>query len=163
MGRFVTKLDIMIQRIQSLFLMIAFDLQIAMLFFPLSNFQMNNNTSAVLYAAGLKSGNASLDSLYSSTFIFVIICITVLLPMITIFLYKRRSVQMRFCLINVLLLIGLQAFLFWYVWNTGRQLEVVTHYKITLAIPVISAILSYLAYRFIRRDERLIRSIDRIR
>jgi len=65
--------------------------------------------------------------------------------------------------INIFLMLGLGVLIFYYTWSIAKQLTGV--YSITLysVFPFISAILIYLAFRAIDKDEKLVRSIDRIR
>ncbi len=82
-----------------------------------------------------------------------------LIPFITIFLFRWRRLQMRFCVVEIVLLVILEALM---VVQAFFMFNVVV---IPLAglLPLLGIIFSWLAYRAIRSDERLIRSIDRIR
>ncbi len=154
----------MIQRIQSLFLLVAFILQLLMLFLPVSEYTINGSQGIIFKASGFVSGGGGMKELYQTTIILIFICLTVILPLITLFLFKRRVLQMRLCIYNIILLLGFQGVLFWFIWwRIGIQFEVVTVYKFPVVFPVVSAILSYLAFRAIKKDENLVRSLDRIR
>lgn len=94
------------------------------------------------------------------------VCCTIL-PLITIFLFKRRWVQIRMCIVEMVLLLGLQIFFVFYLWRTQSSISVLENYSISYSVvsivPLVGIILSYLAFRGIARDEALVRSLDRIR
>jgi hypothetical protein len=67
-------------------------------------------------------------------------------------------------MLNILLLVGLCGLIFYYLTFVFRRVEL-TGYSLQLAAlyPLISIILTFMAYRAIRRDEQLVRSADTIR
>ncbi len=153
----------MIQRIQTLYLFVSFILMLMMFFFPL----------AELLPQGGETYTFRFDGLYyqDSTTIYyqaippiILLSVITLLNFITIFLYKRRIIQMRISFINILLMLGYVGLLYFYVSDFSNRLEAETvSYRIFDVFPVAAAILTYLAIRAIGKDEALIRSIDRIR
>lgn len=152
----------MIQRIQTVFLFFAFAFQLSMIFLPLAFFILPDKN--VFDFVLLDSNSESILNLQPvSLFALILLIIISFILLIIIFLFKNRSLQMKLCLVNIILLVLFQLLLFYIVWNAGQIKDVVTNYKISIAFPLVSAILAYLAYRFIRKDEKLIRSIDRIR
>jgi len=152
----------MIQRVQTVFLLLAFILQTLMLFLPIAEYSFGNQL-VVYTASGFTSVGTNNTNMPYSMYIFVLLCLFVFIPLIITFLYKRRKLQMRLCLYYIIFLILFQAVVFWFSWNVIHQLEAVINYKIPIIFPVVSAILSYLAFLSVRKDERLIRSVDRIR
>jgi hypothetical protein len=87
---------------------------------------------------------------------------TAIIPAISLFLYKKRMLQMRFNIFNSILLVALQGFIVYYiVSNTGQETKFI--FTIQSVFPVISLILSIMAIRKILRDEILIQSLNRIR
>lgn len=152
----------MIQRIQSLFLLFALILQLLMLFLPIAEYVVGNQL-VVFKASGFSSEVVRKENMVLTLSIFLFICFAVLIPLVAIFLYKRRKSQMQLCVYYIIILLGFQAVIFWFSWNVMQQLNAILSYKFPIIFPVVSAILSYLAFLSIRKDERLIRSIDRIR
>ena len=78
--------------------------------------------------------------------------------------------QMRITTFNIILLIGYVAAYAFYAWLYQQKLmEVKDNFepdfqlKLTAIYPVVSIILCILAFRGIKRDEKLIRSLERIR
>ena len=88
-----------------------------------------------------------------------------LVAFITIFLFRNRILQIRFCIFNAILMIGFYALLGYYYWNAqkvaGAHFDL--NLKIALTFPVVSIILDYLAIRNIGADEALVRSLERLR
>ena len=77
----------------------------------------------------------------------------------TIFRYKRRLLQARLCLVGIL------ANLAWYIVlavliHQGHQSQTLPY---TACLPLIAAILCFMARKAILSDEELVRSADRIR
>jgi hypothetical protein len=87
-----------------------------------------------------------------------------LLALITIFLYKKRILQIRLCTFNSILMIafyGLFAFFVWKIAGQSESFRFSVH--IALSFPFIALIFSYLAIRNIGADEVAVRSLNRLR
>ncbi|NSW45115.1 MAG: DUF4293 domain-containing protein [Bacteroidales bacterium] len=149
----------MIQRIQTLFLLIAFVLQIMMFFQPLAILQINDATFYEIYIKGYVFN----DQIQYSYSLLIFNIITILLNLIIIFLYKNRILQMRFNIYNTILLIGLQGIVAYIIYETAHQLNAEIFLQYASILPIIIAILHLLAFKYIKRDEELVRSADRIR
>jgi len=83
---------------------------------------------------------------------------------IAIFLFKNRKFQMRMVL-SALMLCGLLLCVLlarFYIFKMGHE-EYVGHLGIPLIWPVLMAISAGMAYRGIKADEEMVRSMDRIR
>lgn len=83
----------------------------------------------------------------------VLQAISAVLSVYTIFIYKRRKTQARLCLC------GIAVIFVWYILLAVYQND--TDY--IDALPMVNAILIFLARRGIIADERLVRAADRIR
>ncbi len=152
----------MIQRIQSLYLLAVAALMIAATFTPLAYF-VGGADEYKLYAFSLESANVSHSTIYMG----VIVALAAIIPLVTIFLYKNRMLQIRLCAMELVLLVGAQVFMAIYYYLSNRMfanLEFHTQgFHIAIIFPLVSIILDYLALRAIFRDEMLVRSLDRIR
>ena len=93
----------------------------------------------------------------------VILAVVPLLALVTIFLYKKRSLQMRLTMLVLLLSLGTLILGAFYVIMLDRKIDVNIIWKVKVLFPLISAILAWLAYRAILKDEVRIRSYDRLR
>jgi hypothetical protein len=91
--------------------------------------------------------------------------IAVLISWIEIFQYKKRLTQIKLGTLNSLLIAGSLIFLVYLTYKGQSELlsNILGEYKIGLFMPAIALILNSIANRFIRKDEKLVRSVDRIR
>ena len=142
----------MLQRIQTVYLLIIMALTIAILFLPL---------------AVLQSGDQlfTFDATGISTWgLFALTIVISLLALLTIFLFKKRILQIRICVFNAILMLGFYGLFAFFYWDLGNQKEIFSlSLKIAFSFPLISLILDYLAIRNIGADEALVRSLDRLR
>jgi glucan phosphoethanolaminetransferase (alkaline phosphatase superfamily) len=96
--------------------------------------------------------------------LFVLMLIIELIQFLIIFMYKNRIRQIRMATFNILLMIGIVGAAWFFMNSSMKELDnAISVYKVTMAFPLVAAILNYLAIRAIGKDEALIRSIDRIR
>jgi hypothetical protein len=154
----------MIQRIQTLFLLAAAVLQVVFIFTPLSTFLMENNETIKLYCSGFKTTGEEPLMLVKNTSLFILSISIFLLIFLDLFLYKKRILQIRFCIYTILLNIGMAGFLFYIIHHFMKHNSVIQHaYSVALAIPIVSIILLFLAFRGIRKDEVLIKAYERLR
>jgi hypothetical protein len=92
----------------------------------------------------------------------ILISLTALIPFFTIFLFKKRRLQIRFSIINSLFLLTLQIIAVCTLTGITKENFTIT-YSVSSISPVISLILTILAIRFIVKDEMKIRAYNRIR
>ncbi|OFX26819.1 MAG: hypothetical protein A2033_11400 [Bacteroidetes bacterium GWA2_31_9] len=150
----------MIQRIQTLFLIVSTAILSLLYIFPLTEFSDDNSQIFNFSVFGIFADN---EEIISTIPLLILLSIVVLLSLISIFAFKNRSLQMRLSVFNILVLIGFIGMFAFYIFNTADSINANIHYTIFSVMPVISIILIYLAYRAIKRDEELVRSADRIR
>ncbi len=153
----------MIQRIQTVYLLVIVALTVALLFLPLAMIQ----TAGQLFSfdvTGLTTTLSTPELVYATWGLFALAAIISLLALVTIFLYKKRMLQIRFCIYNALLMVGFYALFGFYLWTFKGQLEgAQVSVKFALSFPLIALILNYLAIRSIGADEVLVRSLNRLR
>ena len=152
----------MIQRIQTLYLLAVAALMTTAVLTPLAYFAAGAQ-EYLLYAFSLKGGETS----YSTIYMGVVVALAAIIPFVTIFLYKNRTLQIRLCAVELVLLIGSAVFMAIYYYLGSRmfsQLEFSAQgFRIAIIFPLVALILDYLAIRAIFKDEMLVRSLDRIR
>ena len=85
------------------------------------------------------------------------------IELFTIFLFRRRALQMRMCTFCIILLVGWYAAMVAFAYILGEGLVGEFRPQLWASIPAINAILLYLAFRGILRDELLVKSLDRLR
>jgi len=155
----------MIQRIQSLFLLASVILLSILMYNPFASFivepQMAKYTLGV-FGLSVVDG-ATVEKVQSIWFLLGFIIVVLLISFITIFLYHRRILQIRLCILTIVMLVGLQGVMYYVVYAYGKNLNSNPIYSLVFIFPLIAAILNFLALRAIARDEALIRSLDRLR
>lgn len=155
----------MIQRIQSIFLLAVTLCLTVLIFLPIANVIAGSN-SWVLSAFSFSDieGN-SVDSFIPIGFVAIV---SALVSLISIFLFKNRGLQIKLSKLNLLLIsLTLVACVFFTEIIIDKDdplfAEATVHYQFAVALPIVALILNYLAIRFIKKDEDLIRSADRLR
>ena len=155
----------MIQRIQSIFLILAFASAVAVFFFPLASFlgQYHYVKLTVLEVAE----QHQYDVEWPNTLpLAAVLGLTGLLSFVTIFIYKNRIAQMRLIRFAVLLnIVFLALIFFYYVPELERIINTTADYisEPGIFLSIVPLIFLVLALRFIRKDEKLIRAADRLR
>ncbi|MCX7987438.1 MAG: DUF4293 domain-containing protein [Bacteroidales bacterium] len=153
----------MIQRIQSLLLALVLLFMVLFLFFPFGLFMSQSGETFALYHKGLvKVLNIEEIPVYYNYSISILVIIILSLTFLTIFSFRNRILQINLCGIIMFLLFVVAGSELWQFIQTAHSFP---HYKLKLAFfyPYISLVLTWLARKFIRRDEELVRSADRIR
>lgn len=154
----------MIQRIQTIYLFLVVLLISFFFFAPFASFVLEADLTVYeLSVKGLVRADGSHEVVFRAIPLLILVLIVFLVAMVTIFLYKRRVLQIRLCVLNILLLIGLEGMLYYLTHAASNQLGANTSYSLIMVFPVIAAILTYLALRGIAKDEVLVRSMDRLR
>lgn len=98
--------------------------------------------------------------------LIVITILTAILTLAIIFLYKKRTLQLKILRFGIMLFIVLiLLILFFYVPEIEELTKVDADYtsEIGIYFPLISLVFMILANRFINKDEKLIRATDRLR
>jgi hypothetical protein len=153
----------MIQRIQTLYLLIA-DLLIVMLFFlPFAELADKNSALYQFNVFGIVKEGASGGTGPSCWPVFILVCVILILLNLIILNYKRRTTQIQFSYVAIFLLICLTGLVYFYVTSNNNTLGGSYSFKLYASFPLEAALLVYLAIRGIVKDENLIKSIDRIR
>lgn len=150
----------MIQRIQTLYLLLVVILGTLLCIFSPVEFLLPGATDYV-----------SLHALDKWPLAVMSIAIP-LLALVTIGMYKRRLLQVRLNIMNVVLCLGYYALLALYVAFVVKGYEPIhgmtmTHadwyINLWTAIPAINIVLTMMATRRILKDEALVRAADRLR
>lgn len=151
---------IMIQRIQTVYLLIAVILMVVCSCLPVGNF--------------LPEGMGATLPMYNLCIIeedgwemiviglFFLLAASTTTSVMAIFGFNNRKAQAKKCTISILLLFlwaALYAVMGWVVGVEGYTFRM----EMTAVLPLISIILIWMARRAIIADEKLVRSVDRIR
>lgn len=93
----------------------------------------------------------------------ILTILTALVSVIALFMYKKRSLQKMLSIVGIFLLAVFYAVVLAYVSTINGQLSSVFHASFIMSMPGFSMGLFLLAFIFIRKDEKLVKSTDRIR
>ena len=150
----------MIQRIQTIYLLIIVVLMVMTMSLPMGYFY--TETSIIqLSSLSLRSGE---DVISNSPWpMFVISIIVAIITFITIFSYKIRQLQIRLTSYSILFLIGYYIVCALLVWKMTTTYSYKFSCSWAICLPLISIILGWMAIRAIKKDEMLVKSYDRIR
>lgn len=147
-----------IQRIQTLYLIIAIILMAVFAFFPALTFELGGRQFVYGALEAGKVGVTHIDPLM--LMLVILICV---LAFIDIFLYKNLQRQMTVCFVDIiiglamLVAIGIEAYIV-----TGKEGLVLT-WQWYLVLPILSIIFLMLAHRAMSRDKKMLRDSDRLR
>ncbi len=155
----------MIQRIQSVYLLIISALATSSTILPLLYFSTTPGELFDLFASGLKTVDGT--QLQGSIYMLILSIATSVLPFVTIFLFKNRMLQLRLCAIECVLLFGNYAMIGAYYFLSCRafsEVGVVSKgFHPAVFAPLAAIVLCFFAGKAILNDEVLVRSVDRIR
>jgi Domain of unknown function (DUF4293) len=138
----------MIQRQQTLWLLLATIAAVLSFMFPF------------LVGKEIRNG-VEVDKILKADSDFILVILTsasLVLSGVTIFLYKDRPLQIKLCVLGILLAVAIIAL---YILQMDKVM------KPTLALfsvlPFLMLIGYYMAFRNIRKDEKLVKSLDKLR
>lgn len=152
----------MIQRIQTVYLIIGVILSILCLSMQIGTFASDNLIAAREYNLWCVNADGSMS--FEQWPLFAVLLLSAALAVYAIFLYRKRLQQARLCIFSTLLVI------LWYILYFAYGYALIDHDTtvsftpgLTAILPLLSMVLYILARRAIRADERLVRAADRIR
>ena len=160
----------MIQRIQTLYLLLVVVLGTLLCFFPPVEFLVPESTEYISLVA------------FDKWPLAVMSIAIPLLALVVIFLFQRRLLQARLNIMNVVLCLGYYALLALYVAYIVKGYEPIDfptsefssplkgdlegiqwYLTVWAAIPLVNVVLTMMATRRILKDEALVRAADRLR
>lgn len=154
----------MIQRIQTLYLLLAVVCIGATLFVPLANY---TDGTAEYILRGFMLSDSEGVAAQPTVYMGILLALSTLVPFVTIFLFKRRMLQIRLCVAELVLLVGSQIMICIYAYLVYRAVKELSFGAVSIEIwailPVVAIIFVVLALHAIFRDELLVRSLNRIR
>ena len=142
----------MIQRIQSVWLLVAGLLTLAT--FRLAYWTSTMKDGSIQRLLGDNSG----------FLVYIAVALLLVLSIGTIFLFKQRPVQSRLCLLGIVLCIGLLIL-------ENHEVDAIQDsanyssgsWRPGIALPILVIIALILAMRGIRKDRKLVKSLERLR
>jgi hypothetical protein len=156
----------MIQRVQSVYLLLVTVVMSFLIVSPYAKMMDADNQTLVFksYAIVIEANDGEPETYKNTVAVITLVLLTSLISFICIFLYNRRLVQIRICIINTILLIVLLVVMFLYYKITRDNLNPLhPSFEISAIFPMISVALTIMAYRAIRHDDMLVNSFERLR
>ncbi|MBK8505620.1 MAG: DUF4293 domain-containing protein [Saprospiraceae bacterium] len=152
----------MIQRLQSVFLVLTAAVMALLFTKPMSFISIDQALPSDTVQSMLADGSFSTQD---HLILLVLVILGILLPVVTLFLYKNRPLQMklsRLTIALVVLSVVLTLILFYQDYQKmAVGTEVTVQYGYLML--VLAILFLVLALRYIRKDEKLVRSADRLR
>jgi len=156
----------MIQRVQTIFLFLVVVAMGVTIGLPIWG-QANAAGSWDLTAFALTNLNPEGEEVQSVSkwYIATLASFSGLLALVSIFQYRNRGRQMMINMINSLLMVSLVVTVFLTTNGVNEEIasEAAGSYQIGFWAILAAMVCNMLANRFIRKDEALVRSVDRIR
>jgi 4-amino-4-deoxy-L-arabinose transferase-like glycosyltransferase len=155
----------MIQRIQSLYLLLTSLLSVLFLSGSFLTFLNNSETEITVNFRGIwqSAGEGNVTLIGHQIVLSVLIILILLISIAAIFLYRNRKFQMKLTIAIIFLAAASVAVMVFYSFSIIRKFNVDIVPGIKMFMPLIIIIFGILAYRRIEKDENLIRSYDRLR
>lgn len=148
----------MIQRIQSIFLLLTSILMAATAFCPLVEFVNGDSSLSITFHS------YGIGTDFPTWGVFTFAILSALLAFINIFLYKKRKLQIKISYITALSIVLYYITSMVYINSfLGKIDAAYTFLQFGIILPVIALIFDLLAISRIKKDEKLVKSLDRIR
>ncbi|MDX1828970.1 MAG: DUF4293 domain-containing protein [Lutibacter sp.] len=144
----------MIQRIQTIYLLLAAFLSAGLIF--LVNLWITMSGDKFFVMDAFNTNNTVLKSMA------VLFFASGLLAFITIFLFKNRKLQFVMGRIIILINFILLGILVYFSQNLSGEIKI-SEKGIGLLIPIVTIVVISLANKAIKKDEELVKSVDRLR
>lgn len=157
---FAAQIIDMWQRIQTLYLIVGIILAVSALFTAVITVETPSGTidvSPLLFdAAGAGFGGWPLLILWGGYFV---------LSVAAALKFKNRAVQMRLIRYSyfLLLLVVITELTLIYLWREGMAGDAVVSYGGHLIMPFAAFLFSFMAFKRIKKDDNLVKSVDRLR
>lgn len=124
------------------------------------------NTEVVDFGGTINQGeDDTIVSTSANWYIAILAIISGLIALISIFQFKNRLNQMKLGALNALLMAATLGISYYNIFQYEASFSPTTQGNISLGfyLPAFAMLLNILSNRFIRKDEKLVKSVDRIR
>jgi hypothetical protein len=144
----------MIQRIQSLYLFIGAVISLGLIFV----FSLWKSVTNIEYFVM----NLLAENEITIKMIPILFILSGLMSLISIFLFKKRKDQFVINRLNILINLVLLGVLIYYLLTLSGEMQV-SEKGIGLGLPIVVIVLLVMANKAIKKDEDLVKSVDRLR
>ena len=149
----------MIQRIQSVYLLVVTILMIVCMCNPVGSIIASTNEISEFGNLCITLPDGTKD--YAPWALFAILMVVAILSFVTIFLFKKRMLQIRLTIFSSIMLVG------YYLALIALALMLAEGTSFTpswiICLPFVAIVLNWLAIRGIGADEALVKAYDRLR
>lgn len=156
----------MIQRIQTVFLLVSLISAFLMFFFPIAWFYGDMNTIA-FFLHQLKDSVPDSKALYNEYFLLPLILLNIIIggaALYALLSFRDLSKQLKVIKFGIFgSIIMIAALFFFYADHISKTVQAPAEYEFGVFLPLISLVFFLLASRSVQRDIKLIRSVDRLR
>ena len=149
----------MIQRIQSVYLLAVTILMIVCMCNPVGSIIAGTNGISEFGNLSITLPDGTKD--YAPWALFAILLVVAILSLVTIFLFKKRMLQIRLTIFSSVVLIGYYLALGALIFMLAEETSFTPSW--TVCLPLVAIILNWLAIRGIGADEALVKAYDRLR
>ena len=149
----------MIQRIQSVYLLVVTILMIICMCNPVGSIIANTNEISEFGNLCITLPDGTKD--YAPWALFAILMVVAILSFVTIFLFKKRMLQIRLTIFSSIMLIGYYLALVALALMLAEGTSFTPSW--TICLPFVAIVLNWLAIRGIGADEALVKAYDRLR
>ena len=153
------------QRLQTVFLGLVVILMIVAMFFPLWKYVSGDGIRYELYAIHYSVVDGETKSTayfpYSLTAVLMVAAATIAVQ--TIRRFDNRLTQMKLCALNTFILMGVMASTIYFSTKLNDEFNYIGLSRLALWVIFAGVACNWIAMRFIRRDEKLVRDSDRLR
>lgn len=160
----------MLQRIQTVFMFLAVVTGVLTFFFPIATFQ-SSTLDFYIYAMNLENlgslgkdlGNSQFFGEWITLPLSILLLLFLIILFINIMQFKRRTLQIRLNKLAISLGFMILAGFAWTIINLDELFQDDLGYGIGLVLPLVGVIFIFMANYNIKKDEKLIRSAERLR
>lgn len=146
----------MIQRIQSIFLLLAGGGALGVFGLPFASTPQAVSSSSIFADARY--------NVFDNPALLALFGLGGALALISILVFKNRKLQMRLTIFSfIAILIGSILGVVFFMTNSSGMGDIVVNDEAGVYLPVAALVCALLAYRFISKDDKLVRSMDRLR
>lgn len=148
---------IMLQRIQTLYLLIAEVLTIVLFFTNISTFLTQEGQELILKYNGLfQVVDGKMSRIVSTWPMAALLIAATVVGFFVIFLYRHRILQIRLCFFQMVMNFGLLVLFAYYIYSVSVVGSSNFKFSVVDILPLLSIILYYLAYRGVAKDLALV-------
>lgn len=160
----------MIQRIQTLYLLLVVALGITLCFVPVVQFVTPEGAEVVraweLTALGMTETTVTELPAIQLNGLWGLLLASALIPvlaLVDIFLYNKRLLQARLNIFTIMLCLGYYGVLAIYIYLAKLVIDVDVYVMGWACLPLVCLVLTVMATRRILKDEAMVRAADRLR